>query len=180
MLFFDAVYASMRAPAFPVAAQVDTSGSVLHVAVCNGNDAFAVSEGAAQLLSSGAALLGCDAAAFSSVELINPDGPAGTAAPRQISRMVSAAVLDATPALQGMRVGTVSVLAAAALMPVRNGFVWDETKQAFQLEPSLRQVHLGWEHEQQHEGAGTGLHAWLCFRVPGRVLNASPAVFGQY
>lgn len=121
-------------------AGVDPAGSTLHIAVCNGSDALAVSDSARALLANGAPLLGCDAAEFSSVELLSCDSPRTAASPKHISRVVAAAVEDATPALKSMRVGTVSVLAAAALMPVRNGFVWDEAKAAFQYEPCLRQV----------------------------------------
>jgi hypothetical protein len=39
-----------------------------------------------------------------------------------------------------MKVGTISVLAAAALAPVRNGFVWDAAAKAFRCDPALRQV----------------------------------------
>lgn len=121
-------------------AGVDPSGSVLHIAVCNGADALAVSEGAGKLLAGGGALLGCDAEEFSSVELIGSDGPRSAATPKQITQVVAAAIKDATPTLHGMKVGTISVLAAAALMPVRNGFVWDEADHMFRFEPCLRQV----------------------------------------
>lgn len=126
-------------------AGVDPSGSILHVAVCNGSDSLAVSDNAGKLLASGAPLLGCDAEEFSSVELISSDGPRSTATPKQITQVVAAAIQDASTILQVMRVGTVTVLAAAALMPVRNGFVWDEGKKGFQFEPCLRQVSEGYQ-----------------------------------
>eukprot|EP00879_Flechtneria_rotunda_P003437 GHRR01003666.1.p1 GENE.GHRR01003666.1~~GHRR01003666.1.p1 ORF type:complete len:1583 (+),score=615.48 GHRR01003666.1:404-5152(+) len=123
-------------------AGVHPSGSILHVAVCNGSDALAVSDGAAKLLATGGPLLGCEAEeSFSSVELITSSGPRSpTATPKQITQVVAAAVKDASSLLKAMKVGTVSVLAAAALMPVRNGFVWDMEEQAYKFEPYLRQV----------------------------------------
>lgn len=121
-------------------AGVDQTGSILHIAICNGSSSLAVSENAGKLLASGAPLLGCDAEEFSSVELLSSDGPRSTATPKQITRVVAAAVKDATTILQVMKVGTVAILAAAALMPVRNGFVWDDNKKTFQFEPCLRQV----------------------------------------
>ncbi|KAF6253758.1 carboxyl transferase domain-containing protein [Scenedesmus sp. NREL 46B-D3] len=101
-------------------AQVDPSGSTLHIAVCNGSDALAGATVAGRLLRNDANLLGADA--------------------KEISSVVAAAIKDATPLLSSMKVGTVSVLAAAALMPVRNGFVWDAAAGAFKLEPCLQQV----------------------------------------
>jgi len=123
-------------------AQVDPSGSILHVAVCNGSDALAVSDGAAKLLASGTDLLGSQADdQFSSMELIGTEGPRGaTATPKQIAQVVAAAINDATTLLSVMKVGTISVLAAAALMPVRNGFSWDPASKSFQIDPALRQV----------------------------------------
>jgi hypothetical protein len=55
-------------------------------------------------------------------------------------QVVSAAVQDATTLLSVMKVGTISVLAAAALMPVRNGFTWDAETKSFKIDPALRQV----------------------------------------
>lgn len=55
-------------------------------------------------------------------------------------QVVAAAIKDATPQLSAMKVGTISLLAAAALAPVRNGFVWDTATQAFKCDPALRQV----------------------------------------
>lgn len=55
-------------------------------------------------------------------------------------QVVAAAVSDATSILSAMKVGTVSVLAAAALMPVRNGFTWDAAAKDFKIDPALRQV----------------------------------------
>eukprot|EP00882_Tetradesmus_deserticola_P016747 GHRQ01017905.1.p2 GENE.GHRQ01017905.1~~GHRQ01017905.1.p2 ORF type:complete len:141 (-),score=73.98 GHRQ01017905.1:42-464(-) len=101
-------------------AQVDPSGSTLHIAVCNGSDALAGATGAGRLLRNDGNILGANA--------------------KEISSVVAAAIKDATPALSAMNVGTVSVLAAAALMPVRNGFVWDAAAGAFKLEPCLQQV----------------------------------------
>jgi hypothetical protein len=101
-------------------AQVDPSGSTLHIAVCNGSDALAGATGAGRLLRNDANLLGADA--------------------KEITGVVAAAIKEATPLLSAMKVGTVSVLAAAALMPVRNGFVWDEAAGAFKVEPCLQQV----------------------------------------
>lgn len=106
-------------------AQVDPSGSTLHIAVCNGRDALAVTTGAGRLLRSDANLLSADA--------------------KEITSVVAAAIKDATPLLSAMKVGTVSVLAAAALMPVRNGFVWDEAAGAFKVEPCLQQVSCVWD-----------------------------------
>jgi hypothetical protein len=103
-------------------AQVDPSGSTLHIAVCNGSDALAVTTGAGRLLRSDANLLSADA--------------------KEITSVVAAAIKDATPLLSAMKVGTVSALAAAALMPVRNGFVWDEAAGAYKVEPCLQQVSL--------------------------------------
>jgi hypothetical protein len=100
-------------------AQVDPSGSTLHIAVCNGSDALAGATGAGRLRND-TNLLGADA--------------------KDITSVVAAAIKEATPLLSAMRVGTVSVLAAAALMPVRNGFVWDEASGAFKVEPCLQQV----------------------------------------
>lgn len=70
-------------------AQVDPSGSILHVAVCNGSDSLAVSDGAAKLLASGTDLLGSQADdQFSSMELIGTDGPrSSTATPKQIAQV---------------------------------------------------------------------------------------------
>lgn len=70
-------------------AQVDPTGSILHVAVCNGSDALAVSDGAAKLLASGTNLLGSQADDhFSSMELIGADGPrSSTATPKQIAQV---------------------------------------------------------------------------------------------
>jgi hypothetical protein len=69
-------------------AQVDAAGSILHVAVCNGSDALAVSEGAAKLLASGADLLGDMADdSFSSMELIGAEGHSSTATPKQIAQV---------------------------------------------------------------------------------------------
>lgn len=121
-------------------AGVDPNGSILHIAVCNGVDSLAVSENAGKLLATGGPVLGCDAEEFSSVELISSDGPRSTATPKQITRVAAAAIKDASTILQVMKVGTVTVLAAAALMPVRNGFIWDNAKKSFQFEPCLRQV----------------------------------------
>lgn len=56
------------------------------------------------------------------------------------AQVVAAAVKDATTLLSVMKVGTISVLAAAALMPVRNGFTWDAESKSFQIDPVLRQV----------------------------------------
>lgn len=55
-------------------------------------------------------------------------------------QVVAAAVKDATTILSVMKVGTISVLAAAALMPVRNGFKWDAETRTFNIDPALRQV----------------------------------------
>lgn len=55
-------------------------------------------------------------------------------------QVVAAAIKDATTLLSVMKVGTISVLAAAALMPVRNGFSWDPASKSFQIDPALRQV----------------------------------------
>jgi len=55
-------------------------------------------------------------------------------------QVVAAAIKDATTLLSVMKVGTISVLAAAALMPVRNGFSWDPESKSFQIDPALRQV----------------------------------------
>jgi len=129
-------------------AGVDPSGSVLHIAVCNGSDALAVSEGAGKLLAGGSALLGCDAEEFSNVQLIGCEGLNNAANPKQITQVVAAAITDATPTLHGMKVGTISVLAAAALMPVRNGFVWDDAEKMFRFEPCLRQVRGQSKFEQ--------------------------------
>lgn len=69
-------------------AQVDAAGSILHVAVCNGSDALAVSEGAAKLLASGVDLLGDMADdSFSSMELIGAEGHNSTATPKQIAQV---------------------------------------------------------------------------------------------
>jgi len=70
-------------------AQVDPSGSILHVAVCNGSDALAVYDGAAKLLASGTDLVGSKAdEQFSSMELIGTDGPrSSTATPKQIAQV---------------------------------------------------------------------------------------------
>jgi hypothetical protein len=70
-------------------AQVNPAGSVLHVAVCNGSDALAVSDGAAKLLASGTDLLGSVADdQFSSMELLGSDGPQGsTATPKAIAQV---------------------------------------------------------------------------------------------
>jgi hypothetical protein len=119
-------------------AHVDPSGSVLHVAVCNGSDALAVSDGAAKLLAAGGELLGIETEQFSSKELIGADGTRDSA--KRIAQVVAAAVSDATTLLSVMKVGTISVLAAAALAPVRNGFVWDAAAKAFKCDPALRQV----------------------------------------
>jgi hypothetical protein len=71
-------------------AQVNPAGSVLHVAVCNGSDALAVSDGAAKLLASGTNLLGSVADdQFSSMELLGSDGPQGsTASPKEIAQVL--------------------------------------------------------------------------------------------
>lgn len=71
-------------------AQVNPAGSVLHVAVCNGSDALAVSDGAAKLLASGTNLLGSVADdQFSSMELLGSDGPHGsTATPKGIAQVL--------------------------------------------------------------------------------------------
>jgi hypothetical protein len=55
-------------------------------------------------------------------------------------QVVAAAVTDATTLLSDIKVGTISVLAAAALMPVRNGFTWDAASKSFKFDPVLRQV----------------------------------------
>lgn len=70
-------------------ARVDPAGSVLHVAVCNGSDALAVSDGAQKLLASGVNLLGPQADEhFSSMELMGTDGPhSSTASPKQIAQV---------------------------------------------------------------------------------------------
>lgn len=73
---------------------MDAAGSILHVAVCNGSDALAVSDGAAKLLASGANLLGSQADDhFSSMELIGSEGPrSSTATPKQIAQVCVAGV----------------------------------------------------------------------------------------
>lgn len=55
-------------------------------------------------------------------------------------QVVAAAVTDATTLLSDIKVGTISVLAAAALMPVRNGFSWNAESKRFNFDPVLRQV----------------------------------------
>lgn len=55
-------------------------------------------------------------------------------------QVVAAAVTDATTLLSDIKVGTISVLAAAALMPVRNGFSWNAESKRFKFDPVLRQV----------------------------------------
>lgn len=69
--------------------QVDPSNSTLHVAVCNGSDALAVSDGAAEVLASGIDLLGSQVDdLFSSMELIGSEGPRNpTSTPKQIAQV---------------------------------------------------------------------------------------------
>lgn len=83
---------------------------------------------------------------FSSAELIGHDVPAAGAglrvtSPQATIQRVAAAVADARPALRGLQVGCVSVLAPGmSTMPLRSGFVWDEAGGAFRYDPFLRQV----------------------------------------
>jgi hypothetical protein len=63
--------------------------------------------------------------------------------------VVAAAIKDATTMLSVMKVGTISVLAAAALMPVRNGFSWDAEAKEFKIDPALRQVTIGAKRQPQ-------------------------------
>lgn len=58
--------------------------------------------------------------------------------------------------LSVMKVGTISVLAAAALMPVRNGFSWDAEAKEFKIDPALRQVTIG-AKRQPHSNAMMGI-----------------------
>lgn len=68
--------------------EINPAGSVLHVAVCNGSDALAVTDGAAKLLASGADLLGAPADdQFSSMELLGSDGPQTSTTPKQIAQV---------------------------------------------------------------------------------------------
>lgn len=80
-------------------AQVNPAGSILHIAVCNGSDALAVSDGAAKLLASGTNLLGSQAdGQFSSMELLGSDGPqTSTATPKQIAQVCETIVHSSMP-----------------------------------------------------------------------------------
>lgn len=91
-------------------AQVNPAGSVLHVAVCNGSDALAVSDGAQKLLSSGLNLLGSQADDhFSSMELLGSEGPhSSTASPKHIAQVRPVNALWAGCLVQGT--GGLSIL----------------------------------------------------------------------
>jgi hypothetical protein len=67
-----------------------------------------------------------------------------------------------------MKVGTISVLAAAALMPVRNGFVWEAETKSFKIDSALRQV-----------GSAADCNvfecvAWCCWATPEELLFFNP------